>query len=494
MAVWNRTRATSSTSSAFIRVHWWVLAIGAVLALSTVLFAVTLVNQNDLTERFTARNTAASGELASCSNGLCEPELGENTTTCPNDCGALLVAGFPGQTDISFPDDDDAGKGDQCQFNCGDGVCCRSGGETVELCTTDCPFEGGDGGDGDSGGGGECNLQQTCGDGICDANCEGGGQCRADCGDVCGDNVCGPSEIDDCCNDCTVGITCGDGICGGCEQGITDPNLWCSEDCGPLVTPTTPPTATDIPPTATNTPVPVLVTATSTATNTPEPVSQPDTPTPSPTLTLTPSATPEEIVECGFVDREDMPPEIVEQYEEQAEGQILTSIYYVCPEPPEVVSIPINNDLNAGEWYDFIIEDYSFNLNEEPEYTSDEDWFMVDMPGEIVSFAEIGVEDASQITLYDCSASSCEEFQATTFDDTLLITVSSSTDGEPQCEQGCIYAIEQVEEEEVEPEAPRVPFIPILLILAGLILISIFLFTRRGRDDEEDDFGSEIVG
>ncbi len=499
MSVWNQTTPRSRPPE--IRIHRMVvLGFAALAGMLVVLLIGYLTNQQAGQQQLTAQQMASSAALEACGNDLCEPQLGENVLNCIADCGSeVLVAaqslqnGIPSEIDF----DEDDGKGDQCSYSCdppsGDGVCCTSAGENDVNCPFDCNPDFVPGGGSDGGDNCDPDLNETCGNGVCD--CGESGLCPADCGDVCGDTVCAASEISTCCGDCTVDITCGDGICGGCEQGITDPSLWCETDCGPLVTPTTAatPTPTPVTPTITPTPVPVEASATPTITNTQEPGAPTQTATSTPTETPVLSPTPEEVAECGLIDREDMDPAVVMAFEQQAEEQVLGTLYYVCPEPPEVITIPIINDLNDADWYTNVVDDYSFDLDASLDYGPNQDWFVREEPGQILGFIELAVEDEERITLYDCSTTSCEEFEVTDIDDDVIITVSSVVDGQPQCALGCVYAISQLPVI-VEPTGPRVPIIPILFILAGILLLSIFLFIRRKRDDEEDEIEAELSG
>lgn len=496
MSVWNHT----TSEPAVIRIHRTLVMLLAGLAgIVVVLVFGFFTNQQVIEQQLTAQQIAASSELESCFNGICEPELGEHVLNCIADCGsAALVANQRLQN--NYPDNEITFDNDQepkCSYSCdppsGDGICCTAAGENDANCPFDCN-PGFEPGGGDSGDNCDPDLNETCGNGVCE--CGESGLCPADCGDICGDQVCAASEITTCCTDCTVDITCGDGICGGCEQGITDPALWCETDCGPQVTPTNPATATPTPVTPTVTPslVPVTPSSTPTITNTPEPGVPTATNTPEPTETPTPTATPEEVAECGLIDREEVDPAVVQAFEQQAEEQVLGTLYYVCPEPPEVITIPINNDLNESDWYGEVVEDYSMQLDEAPIYGPDQDWFVREEPGEILGFVELAVEDENRVVLYDCTTTSCNEYEVTDVEDDLIITVASVTNGEPQCALGCVYAISQLPVI-VEPTGPRVPIIPILLILAGIILLSIFLFTRRRRDeDDEDDLEAEVTG
>jgi len=322
--------------------------------------------------------------------------------------------------------------------SCGDGAC--NGSETCANCTTDCCPEFKNGSD--------C-PERGCGDGVCDPNCgESSASCRADCGDFCGDTVCGPSEVDNCQQDCPVSVTCGDGICSAFEDNIT-----CPEECQPKATATftpRPPTETPLP---TNTPVPQ-------PTSVPQSSSDdPDQPTNTPTASPTPSPTPEEEAEapevetgCRIVERDDMPGDIVSSFEAVAEAGYSAPYYMICDEPPEVVAIP-----------------------EDPNVTLTDD-------------------ELERLTLWDCFSDTCVRFGVTDIQNFQYIAVAALIEGVPTCAQGCAFAIAPESESVAEETDGGIPFIPIMLILLGLLLISIFLFTRSRRDDEDEEYFDDEIG
>jgi hypothetical protein len=109
----------------------------------------------------------------SCGDGICDDTIGEDNSTCPEDC-PLCGNGVceEGENGTDCPDD--------CATECGDGYCGQT--EDCDSCPTDC---------------GAC--PPTCGNGTCDPVIgESCATCPADC--VCGDQTC--SQILDCLNNC----------------------------------------------------------------------------------------------------------------------------------------------------------------------------------------------------------------------------------------------------------------------------------------------------
>ncbi|PTL81649.1 tenascin-X [Vitiosangium sp. GDMCC 1.1324] len=105
-----------------------------------------------------------------------------------------------------------------CAYICGDGICDSSHGETSDNCSSDCA------------------PLPWCGDGVCNGG-ETSATCAVDCSPPtawCGDGLCNNGETSaTCALDCN-GPTCGDGLCTSEEMS------WCTADCNPLCTPTTP--------------------------------------------------------------------------------------------------------------------------------------------------------------------------------------------------------------------------------------------------------------
>jgi len=86
---------------------------------------------------------------------------------------------------------------------CGDGRCSLS--ETTASCERDCG--------------------ELCGDGVCGSTKEDRYNCGKDCGKSCGDGQCGPGETtQNCSKDC--GSQCGDKVCNGNETAQS-----CPGDC-----------------------------------------------------------------------------------------------------------------------------------------------------------------------------------------------------------------------------------------------------------------------
>ncbi len=201
-----------------------------------------------------------------CGDGICG--AGETCATCMTDCGtctgtcthdeclvgSLLVDGcspcVTAVCDVDFfccsvswdglcASEAASICGEPCDAACGNGTCGR--GETCSTCPTDC---------------GSCAcphdvctpgaaLPSTCdpcvatvcaADAFCctttwDDRCIGEAEdlCGVDCGGVCGDFTCGPTEdCATCPTDCGICVVCGDGFCAGSETCST-----CPGDCGP---------------------------------------------------------------------------------------------------------------------------------------------------------------------------------------------------------------------------------------------------------------------
>jgi len=413
-------RANSNPASTTIRIHRVLFVSAFLMLIGLVLFA-----GNAGINALGSTNSLPSGQASfdpssqednnlllqgGCGDGYCDSAY-EDSKNCPADCG---------------------GGGPTCD---GDGVC--ESNETCASCTHDCCP--------DQGGNDSCDDIRHCGDGTC--NCgENSVSCPADCGTFCGDQACAPNEVDTCKQDCPISVTCGDGICSAMEDFGS-----CRKDCEQQATPTftpVPPTETPLP---TNTPIPL-------PTNTPEDEEPTETPTASPTPsptpeeeTPTPSPTPEP--GCGIVEREDMPDDIVESFEEVAEAGYSAPYYFVCDEPPEVVAIPEDPGVTVGE------------------------------------------DELERLTLWDCFSDTCVEFGVTGIQNNQYIAVVALIEGVPTCAQGCAFAIAPELELAEEETDGGIPYIPLLLILLGFLLVSIFLFTRSRRDeDDEDRLDDELGG
>jgi len=192
-----------------------------------------------------------------CGNNVCQLGWNENTQNCPNDCDIPQVCGdglCTGEEELlaNCPQDcptcgddvcepEESGIHGSCRADCGSGICenqginnendprfnpnafcstsergncmdccgdfiCDGGVETRESCPTDCHPENAetcsedcaDCGDGTCNG--NENLQtcaldcDTCGNGYCGRNED----CNADCGPICGNNLCEEGETDSC--------------------------------------------------------------------------------------------------------------------------------------------------------------------------------------------------------------------------------------------------------------------------------------------------------
>lgn len=69
--------------------------------------------------------TSTTTTLPSCPNGVCEPALGEDCTTCPQDCGTCPTSSSTTTSTLVLP-------------GCGDSVCDGGTGENCETCPQDC--------------------------------------------------------------------------------------------------------------------------------------------------------------------------------------------------------------------------------------------------------------------------------------------------------------------------------------------------------------------
>ncbi|MCH8147624.1 MAG: hypothetical protein IH987_06455, partial [Planctomycetes bacterium] len=218
--------------------------------------------------------------IATCGDGECESGRGEDSCTCPEDCGPPVCGDGVCECEENQGNCcQDCGCGDPlcttcnsatnaCDSNCGNGTCEPNCGENCETCADDCPTTCGDGtcecGENqenccedcgcpscESCVGGVC--RSDCGDGTCDPACEDCNSCPTDCAPTCGDGVCECGEDctscaddcqgcgDDCCDanagencdtcpaDCPP--TCGDGIC-ECDETNCDCPTDCPSVCG----------------------------------------------------------------------------------------------------------------------------------------------------------------------------------------------------------------------------------------------------------------------
>jgi hypothetical protein len=138
------------------------------------------------------------GGETECGDGFCEP--GEDTCTCPDDCG--------GPT-------------------CGDGVCAPSAGEDCATCLADCA----------------CPPAHTCEGGACVSGCPPPKQliCHVPPGnpdnehDLCVGTPAVPAHLahgdrSGSCGDGSVGPPCGDGVC---DPEVGENCSTCPDDCRP---------------------------------------------------------------------------------------------------------------------------------------------------------------------------------------------------------------------------------------------------------------------
>ncbi len=197
------------------------------------------------------------GTANPCGNGMCD--CGENSSTCPADCGGGPVCGNDscesGESVSSCCADchvcgnltcEACENSSSCPADCPPPVCpngmCEPG-ENALSCPDDCGGGGGGGGGGSLCGNGFCNSGETaascpqdcsaetvCGNGVCEGG-ETAANCADDCGGsvVCGDAICeSPETADTCPADCvtSTGAECGNG---DCETGETSSS--CPDDC-----------------------------------------------------------------------------------------------------------------------------------------------------------------------------------------------------------------------------------------------------------------------
>jgi len=224
-----------------------------------------------------------------CGNGECQPELGEDSCSCPDDCPDDPATCSPCQcggsggacdcgpdcvlTDTCCDDacdlcgscpavcgDDSCDPGEDCQVCpedcgvcCGDGACSALHGEDSCACPVDCPDDPNSCSTCECGGsGGDCWCDPTCfltgaccgnacaacgacppecGDGECDADAgEGCGDCPEDCGECCGDDQCDAAAGE---TPCTCPADCPNAAdaCEACECWNSGGDCSCAADC-----------------------------------------------------------------------------------------------------------------------------------------------------------------------------------------------------------------------------------------------------------------------
>ncbi len=149
----------------------------------------------------TTRQTVTRKDIPSCNNGICEPEKGENSANCPQDCP------------VTPPP------------SCDNGICEPEKGEYFGNCPKDCPI-----------------IPPTCTNGICEPEKgENSNNCSQDCPITpppsCTNGICEPEKGEysvNCPSDCPlIPLSCTNGVCEP-EKGENYNN--CSSDC-----PSTPP-------------------------------------------------------------------------------------------------------------------------------------------------------------------------------------------------------------------------------------------------------------
>ncbi len=171
-------------------------------------------------------------ELCGCGDGTCSAEMGETRPSCPCDCSACGdgTCSPCGESPLTC-------KQDCCQTPdgtsyCGDGYCMGFGcGEDPRNCSVDCGGECGNGvcerGEHPLWCPKDCK-RQVCGNNVCEPTDGGPEECSEDCAAECGDCVCqGTEGWLDCPTDCGF---CGDGVCSGCAL-LREDKQGCPTDC-----------------------------------------------------------------------------------------------------------------------------------------------------------------------------------------------------------------------------------------------------------------------
>jgi len=393
-----------------------------------------------------------------CGDGVCNWDC-EDTVTCRADCGD-----YCGDTVCAPSEINTCLRDCPLIVTCGDGICsafesngscpedCFCGnttcdpGETPDNCSADC-------------------LEAVCGDGQCTGD-ENKKRCPSDCADqVCGDEVCTTSELETCPTDCTPDKTCGDGQCTGIENGDN-----CQQDCGGGAGGSTgdsfkegeegsggsankggdggdDESSTDDSENDKNrtgdggessgggSEADEDDEASSNGDDGDGESSSGDDVNAEDDQTADSSENVEE--GCRIIERGDMTVDIVTEFERNAEDDYSAPYYMVCDEPPEVIAIP-----------------------EDPDVTVNED-------------------DIERLTLLDCTSDECEDYDASLIENKLYVTLTQFIDGEPTCAQGCAFAIAPDEKSVVERlGGVGLPSAPLILLVAGVVLVSVFLFVR----------------
>jgi hypothetical protein len=180
---------------------------------------------------------------AQCGDAYCDPSIGEDEWSCPDDCGYSGYCGDSscdsdvGEDQYSCPDD--CGS----PYYCGDSSCDSDQGEDEWSCPDDCGYPGycgdlycsSDEGEDEWSCPDDCGSSGYCGDGSCDAELgEDEWSCPDDCGysGYCGDGYCefelGEDEWS-CPDDCGYSGYCGDG---SCDSELGEDEYSCPDDCG----------------------------------------------------------------------------------------------------------------------------------------------------------------------------------------------------------------------------------------------------------------------
>jgi len=161
--------------------------------------------------------------ISICPGNGCE--AGENSCSCPQDCGSVCGDGCCNGSENA------ANCISDCASICGDGLC--TGSEGTCTCSVDCGSACGDGCCNGSENSVNCatDCPATCGDLSCNG-LENTCSCFVDCGSFCGDGCCNGSENSvNCSLDC--GSMCGDGSCTGMESACSC-QLDCPDVCGDM--------------------------------------------------------------------------------------------------------------------------------------------------------------------------------------------------------------------------------------------------------------------
>ena len=171
-----------------------------------------------------------------CGNGRCEPACQEDVVSCPYDC-KVCGDGICSPSESPKDCQVDCCKTPGGSSGCGDGFCMGYDcGEDSATCPIDC---------GTACGNGTCDKGENpvscpvdcrthaCGDGVCQPEDGGPAGCPQDCGTVCGNCICDKGESWQTCPvDCGF---CGDGVCSSCpalkETPQTCPKDCCVPDC-----------------------------------------------------------------------------------------------------------------------------------------------------------------------------------------------------------------------------------------------------------------------